>query len=363
MTRPEPPRIAFHAPMKPPDHPNPSGDRRIARLTLDALRAAGFAPELASTLRTLDLHGDPARQSALTAEADAEAARLIARYRPDPPAAWLSYHCYWKAPDLIGPRVAAALDLPYVVTEPIHSPKRREGPWSAFAEAAEDALAAADLLLWSTPRDLPQLAARFPADRLAELPPFLDPGPEPPARTPAGPLRLIAVAMMRPGDKLASYRALAAGLAAAPGLDATLAVVGDGAARAEVHALLPNARFTGALDAAPLRAELEAADLLVWPGVGEGFGMVYLEAQAAGLPCLAEDRPGPRHVLAPGALIVPPDDPPSLAAALHRAAADRPALAQAGAQARAHVLARHSLSAAAETLGAHLRRLIAARAR
>ena len=34
-------RIAFYAPLKPPDHPTPSGDRRIARLFVEALGRAG----------------------------------------------------------------------------------------------------------------------------------------------------------------------------------------------------------------------------------------------------------------------------------------------------------------------------------
>jgi len=39
---------------------------------------------------------------------------------------------------------------------------------------------------------------------------------------------------------------------------------------------------------------------MLWPGVNEAFGMVYLEAQAAGIPVAAQDRPGVRDVLAPG---------------------------------------------------------------
>ena len=45
-------RIAFYAPLKPPDHPVPSGDRRIARLLLEALRRAGHEVALASRLRS-----------------------------------------------------------------------------------------------------------------------------------------------------------------------------------------------------------------------------------------------------------------------------------------------------------------------
>jgi hypothetical protein len=44
-------RIAFYAPMKPPDHPVPSGDRRMSRLLIAALGRAGHEVELASRLR------------------------------------------------------------------------------------------------------------------------------------------------------------------------------------------------------------------------------------------------------------------------------------------------------------------------
>ncbi len=74
--RPALPRIAFHAPMKAPDHPNPSGDRHIARLILQALARAGFDATCVSRLRVLDLTGDPAAQTRLRAEAGAEAAHL-----------------------------------------------------------------------------------------------------------------------------------------------------------------------------------------------------------------------------------------------------------------------------------------------
>ena len=43
--------VAFYAPLKPPDHPIPSGDRRMARVLLRALASAGQAVELASRLR------------------------------------------------------------------------------------------------------------------------------------------------------------------------------------------------------------------------------------------------------------------------------------------------------------------------
>ncbi|MEO0682828.1 MAG: glycosyltransferase [Pseudomonadota bacterium] len=357
------PRIAFHAPLKPPDHPTPSGDRRIARLTLDALRRAGCRAEIASRRRSLDLTGDPAVQARRIAEAEAEAAALIEAWRPDPPAAWLTYHCYWKAPDLLGPLVAAALNLPYLITEPSLSPRRREGPWAAYAAAAEAAIRAADALLWTTRRDLPMLEAAGLGARLTALPAFLDPGPAPAPRAAeaAGPLRLLAAGMMRPGDKLASYRALAAALGAARALDWRLEIAGDGAARAEVEAAFSGfggrVRFLGALEADGLGEAFARAELLVWPGVGEGVGMIFLEAQAAGLPALAEDRPGPRDVVFAWRALPPPGAPEAFAEALAAAAADRAGLRRAGAAARRRVEAAHSLDAAAARLAAVLQGL------
>jgi len=46
-------RIAFYAPLKPPDHPVPSGDRRIAELFLRALRQAGHQPFVGLTIAQL----------------------------------------------------------------------------------------------------------------------------------------------------------------------------------------------------------------------------------------------------------------------------------------------------------------------
>jgi glycosyltransferase involved in cell wall biosynthesis len=302
--------------------------------------------------------GDPAAQACLRAEAEAEAARLIAALRPDPPALWFTYHCYYKAPDLIGPAVAEALAIPYVISEASVSPRRRDGPWAGFAALSEAAIARADRLFWTTARDRPGLEAAGLAARLVHLPAFLDPGPAVPPRPAGVPLRLLTVAMMRLGDKLESYRRLAAALAQLPG-DWRLTVIGHGAAEPEVGTLL--APFADRLthvrdidDAAAIRPHYEAADLLLWPGVNEGVGMAWLEAQAAGLPVVAEDGPA-AAALVGGGLLAPPDDPRAFAGATTRAAADRLRLS---ARARAHVEAHHSLDAAAAVLGSHLRELL-----
>ncbi len=86
-------------------------------------------------------------------------------------------------------------------------------------------------------RDRPGLEAAGHGAKMVHLPAFLDAGPAPPARPACDPPRLLTVAMMRPGDKLESYRRLAAGLAQLAG-DWRLEVIGDGEAKGEVRALL-----------------------------------------------------------------------------------------------------------------------------
>src|SRR5829696_5279414 len=134
--------------MKAPDHPAPSGDRTMARLLLKALVKAGFRPELASALRSWDRAGDAAFQDEVRRSSSAEADRLVARWTDaragDRPRLWFTYHLYYKAPDWIGPRVADALRIPYVLAEASRAGKRARGAWAAAHAGAEAALDRAD---------------------------------------------------------------------------------------------------------------------------------------------------------------------------------------------------------------------------
>ena len=71
-------RIAFYAPMKAPNHPSPSGDRRVAQLLWQALEAGGHEVTLASDFRAYDGAGDSAAQGALAQQGGATAAPIPA---------------------------------------------------------------------------------------------------------------------------------------------------------------------------------------------------------------------------------------------------------------------------------------------
>jgi len=85
----------------------------------------------------------------------------------------------------------------------------------------------------------------------------------------------------------------------------------------------------GTVSESDLGAWYRAADAFAFPSVKEGFGLVVLEALAAGLPVVASDIPVFAEYLEDGgsALLVPPGDSAALADALDRLAAD-PALRQ-----------------------------------
>ena len=366
-------RIAFYAPLKPLDHEVPSGDRRIARLLFAALRLAGHDPFIASRLRSFDPVGRAFRQKKLAAHGRQAAARLIARWRARPdtaPELWFTYHLYYKAPDWLGPAVAQALGIPYVVAEASVAMKRADGPWAAGHRAVVETLRQASLVVGLNPTDREGVVPFVAPGAWAELPPFLDASLYRAATHASGAAsRLVTVAMMRPGDKLASYRLLGSALTRLLDLDWTLEVIGDGPARAEVEAALAplgsRVRFVGEADETAVAARLAAADLFVWPAINEAFGMALLEAQASGLAVVAGKSGGVGMIVADGetGLLVPPGDAAAFAAAVRRLLDDPADRAALGAAARDKVGREHDIAPAAGRLSAliaGLRRIHAA---
>lgn len=318
--------IAFYAPMKPPTHPTPSGDREVARGLLEALKAndQGWSVDLASSLRIYDGKGDPQNQDTLIQQAATEAGNLTEQGRSKGWRIWFTYHNYYKAPDLIGPAVSKALKIPYVLLEATRARKRLTGPWADFARLAEKACDHADVILYFTQRDrraLEDYATQ--TQRIIHLPPFLAQS-ELTELSRAKPKNnvLLSVGMFRHGAKFQSYTQIAEALKSLKTSDWHLNIAGDGPARAEIETLFKpfsdRVTFLGQLNKTELAKQYAAASIFFWPGVDEAFGVVYLEAQAAGLPVVAQDLPGVRDVIAPTTKLSKPDAPDHLAAEIDR---------------------------------------------
>ena len=369
-------RIAYYAPLKSPTHGTPSGDRRVAGLLMDALTSAGHRVQLVSTFRTYDGGGDAARQCALRAQGEALAAQyadqwlsMNAAARPE---LWFTYHLYYKAPDYLGPAISEALGIPYVVAEASYAAKRAHGSWAIGHEATAAAIRKAALVIAPSRDDMGGLRELIDDRHILHLAPFLDPAPYAAARAERARLRaefaaergldpavpwIAVVAMMRAGDKLASYRVLAATLARLTDVRWQLVVAGDGPMRAEVERLFErSACFLGALKQQRIAELLAACDLYAWPAVNEAYGMALLEAQAAGLPVVAAATRGVPDIVLDGrtGTLVPYGNEEAFAAALRELLLDAERRATLGREAARHVAAERSLAAAAARLQAAL---------
>lgn len=379
-------RIAFYAPLKSPAHSVPSGDRRVARLLVDALERAGHHVELVSSLRTYEPDGDAVRQAVLRDQGIDLARELAARWsgsdsgqRPD---VWFTYHVYYKAPDWIGPQVSAALGIPYVVAEASYAPKRADGAWAMGHTAAGEAIRSAALVLCPTQDDIACIAPLVSSrENIVLLPPFLDPAPYHAAAQARSAHRsrlsaqyhldasvpwIVVAAMMRPGDKLASYRMLAEVLRKIDDLPWQLVVAGDGTARDAVEAALERAapgraRFLGECAAEDLAAIYAACDLCVWPAVNEAYGMAMLEAQAAGIPVVSRAVRGVPDVVRDGetGLLAPSGDEGALARLIRALLVDAPRRAEMGRAAARFVADERSIDAAAARLDRALGGIVA----
>ncbi len=372
--------IAFYAPLKPPNHPVPSGDRLIANLLLQALDSGGHAPILVARFRSYEGRGDIGRQRRLKLVGERLAQRLLARLRrlegSQRPRLWVTYHLYHKAPDWIGPTVSRALGIPYVVIEGTVAPKQTNGPWREGFAAATQAIVEADLVIAINSSDVPCVRSVLKdPGRLVQLKPFIDLSSfEPPpvaaerrARLaselgiPTDRPWLITVAMMRPGNKLESYRLLAKALESLGDAGWHLLVVGDGRAQGQVEAAFERVEpgrvsFLGKKPRREIAALLGVCDLFLWPAVAEPLGMAMLEAHAAGLAVVAGGSGGVSDIVRHGesGLLTPPGDARAFAAASAALLKDGERRRAMGQRARARVRSEHSVEAAAAALNGWL---------
>ncbi|TAU18741.1 glycosyltransferase (plasmid) [Rhizobium ruizarguesonis] len=353
-------RVAFYAPMKSPNHPVPSGDRLMARLLIRALELGGHKVDVVSEFRT---HAStPEAAAALEPAIGAELERLRLTWKSAPrPELWFCYHPYYKSPDPLGTALSAEFAIPYVTAEASYAAKRDRTGWAASQKRVGEAIMQAAVNISFTERDQAGLAAAFPQTRLAGLKPFIDTALFEKVSPAPDPHRLMTVAMMRAGDKMDSYVMLAKALRLIEDRPWTLAVIGDGPMRQEVQGLF--AGLAGRIEWLGERNAVEIAELLghgglyVWPGCGEAYGLAYLEAQAAGLPVVAQETAGVPAVVEAGVtgLLTPDGDVSAYAEAVAALLDDRQRRDAMGQAARRFVLGQRSLVMAAQVLNGILR--------
>ena len=299
-------KICFYAPFKPLGHAQPSGDLVTATGIFEFLIRQGHEVRLASRLRLRWIYWKPWLWLLLWLERQ----RVVRKFSSEPADLWFTYHSYYKAPDMLGPYAAKRLKIPYVIFQGIYSTKRRRRLKTRAGFYLNKAtLLAADHIFTNKKVDLLNLRRLLPDDRISYVAPGLNPDEFVFDAEARSELRgqwsidnepvIFSAAMFRPDVKTQGLKWVirACGELFRQGRDFQLVIAGDGRERETLQNLaakeIPGKfRFIGKIPRPKLYRFYSAADLFVFPGIGESLGMVFLEAQACGLPVVAFDNAG-----------------------------------------------------------------------
>ena len=307
-------KIAFCTPFKSLSTPKISGDVTIAEGLLSFFQSQGHAiwrvPQVTTTLIW--------KQPRVWGKAYS-AMQIVKETltTPDAPDIWFTYHSYYKAPDILG-TLASQTGIPYCIFAPSHAPKR-ENSWSTKPGYYMNlrALQKATHLFTNKTRDIEGLSQVVPEESITFISPGIhthrfvrDTSKREAYRTEwnAGnnPV-VLTIAMLREGTKSEGVEHVinACHTLVSQGQKLTLVVGGDGVMRDHLQQradeLLPDCNvFLGFVPEKELPAVYSSCDVFAFPGINEGLGMVYLEAQCCGLPVVAWDHDGAPQVVQDG---------------------------------------------------------------
>jgi glycosyltransferase involved in cell wall biosynthesis len=355
----QPSRIAFYAPFKPLGHVQPSGDLVTATGISDFLLRQDHRVVSTSTLRCRWIYWKPWLWPRLWWERR----RMVRIFSAESADLWFTYHSYYKAPDLLGPYATRRLNIPYVIFQGIYSTKRRRRlKTRAGFYFNKAALLAADHIFTNKKVDLLNLRRLLPDDRISYVAPGLNPDEfifDVKARSElrqqwsiADEPVIFSAAMFRRDVKTQGLKWVlrACGELLRQGKDFKLVIAGDGKERNTLQNLaaeqIPGKfRFVGKIPRPELYRYYSAADVFVFPGIGESLGMVFLEAQACGLPVVAFDDAGVPEAVQNRrtGLLVPAHEMAPFVDAINRLLSDRKLRRQMGQAATSYVRTNHNL--------------------
>ena len=299
-------RILFYAPFKPLNHVHPSGDLVTATEIAGYLASRGHEVIQASSLRCRWIYGKPWLWPKLLVEKR----RVVRRFFDDDVDLWFTYHSYYKAPDLLGPRASRKIGIPYVIFQGIYSTKRRRRLKTLPGFYLNRyALAAARYVFVNKTVDWINIKRLLPPERISYLAPGIYPDQFRFDRHARQTLRqlwgmgdepvVFSAAMFRPDVKSEglTWVIRTCGELLRRGSPLRLVIAGDGKQRDQLKRLAAEKLgqrvvFTGKIPRKEMCRYYSACDLFVFPGIRESLGLVFLEAQSCGLPVVAFNNAG-----------------------------------------------------------------------
>ncbi len=340
-------KIALYCPNKPLNHPNPSGDLVIAAELRKALTLFGHECEEVARFRSRWFWRSPAGWAGALG-AFPRALKAARRFSPH---VWITYHSYYKSPDVLGPLASRLLRIPYVLFQPMFGTRRRKDVTTRTGYYLNRiALKSARHAFVNNLDDMEAIRRIVPFERITYLPPGILPGffqrneeeglrIRRDLKIPVDSPLLMTAARFRDDVKFRSLEYLFRSLRLLQTriFDFRVIVAGDGPMEGRLREiaeeLVPGrAIFVGRVARNAMKNYYSAADLFVFPGIGESLGMVFLEAQSCGLPVVALDTAGVPQVVRHGetGLLVPQDSGEAMAAAIEELLKDGEARARMG---------------------------------
>jgi glycosyltransferase involved in cell wall biosynthesis len=293
-----------------------------------------------------------------------EKKRVVRRFTRNNIDIWFTYHTYYKAPDLLGTYASRKLNIPYVIFQGIYATKRRRRLKTLPGFILNrKALSVARHVFTNKTVDWINLKRLLPENRLS----YLLPGIQPADFQFDGVVRqtlrdqwnvgddpvVFSAAMFRADVKTEglAWAIRACGELLRRGSSLRLVIAGDGKQRDNLKRLAAGqlgerVLFVGKIPRNEMYRYYSACDLFVFPGIRESLGLVFLEAQACGLPVVAFDNAGVPEAVMDGStgLLVPAFAARAFEEAIERLLKDSELRRKMGRAAQSYVRQKHDLN-------------------
>lgn len=367
-------KILFYAPFKPLGHSDPSGDLVTATEIVDYLVSRGHEVIEASALRCRWIYWKPWLWPKLLVEKR----RAVRRFFKKNMDLWLTYHSYYKAPDMLGPYASRKIKIPYAIFQGIYATKRRRDLKTLPGfYLNKRALCAAGHVFVNKSVDWTNLKRLIPDERISYVSPGIDPADfcfDEDARQKlrsqwhAGDAPLVfSAAMFRADVKTEglTWVIRTCGELVRRGSPLRLVIAGDGSQRDKLKRLAAEqlgerAIFVGKVPRNIMYRYYSACDLFVFPGIRESLGLVFLEAQSCGLPVVAFDNSGVPEAVENGitGLLVAAYAARPFADAIERLLKDSQLRRRMGRAAQSYVRQKHDLNKNYQKMDALLQQMV-----